>query len=72
MLYVRGNNIKKLTFIIYNRGGQKIFQSNRQDVGWDGTYKGQLQRMDTYVYFLSVTFDNGTSAQKRDEVTLVN
>lgn len=72
VLYVRGNNIKKLTFIIYNRGGQKIFQSNRQDVGWDGTYKGQLQRMDTYVYFLSVTFDNGTSAQKRDEVTLVN
>jgi len=72
VLYVRGNNIKNMTYIIYNRGGQKIFQSNRIDVGWDGTYKGELQRMDTYVYYLKVSFDNGTSVQKRGEVTLVN
>ncbi len=72
VLYVRGNNIKTVTFIIYNRGGRKIFQSNRLDVGWDGTFKGQLQRMDTYVYYLNVGFDDGTSVQKRGEVTLVN
>jgi len=72
VLYVRGNNIKTVAFIIYNRGGQQIFQSNRLEVGWDGTYKGQLQRMDAYVYYLNVTFDNGTSVQKRGEVTLVN
>ncbi|MGZ2370863.1 T9SS type B sorting domain-containing protein [Ancylomarina sp. YFZ004] len=72
VLYVRGNNIKSVAFIIYNRGGQQIFQSNRLEIGWDGTYKGQLQRMDAYVYYLNVTFDNGTSVQKRGEVTLVN
>ncbi len=72
VLYVRGNNIKTVVFKIYNRGGQQIFQSNRLEVGWDGTFKGQLQRMDAYVYYLNVTFDNGTSVQKRGEVTLVN
>ncbi|MCZ4694432.1 hypothetical protein DWB61_03970 [Ancylomarina euxinus] len=72
VLYVRGNNIKTVAFIIYNRGGQQIFQSNRLEIGWDGTYKGQLQRMDAYIYYLNVTFDNGTSVQKRGEVTLVN
>ncbi|WP_372641064.1 gliding motility-associated C-terminal domain-containing protein [Ancylomarina sp.] len=72
VLFVRGNNIKKVTFIIYNRGGQQIFQSNRLEVGWDGTHKGQLQRMDAYIYYLNVSFDNGTSVQKRGEVTLVN
>ncbi len=72
VLYVRGNNIKTVTFIIYNRGGQVIFQSNRLEVGWDGTYKGILQRMDAYVYYLNVSFNNGTSVQKTGEVSLVN
>lgn len=72
VLYVRGKNIKTMTFIIYNRGGQKIFQSNRLDVGWDGKYKGELQRMDTYIYFLRVTMDDNTTETQRGEVTLIN
>ena len=34
ILFVRGNNISAMNLIIYNRLGHKIFQSNRQDVGW--------------------------------------
>ena len=75
MLFVKekySGEIKKLTFVIYNRGGQKIFQSNRIDIGWDGTYKGEVQRMDTYVYFLKITLDNNTTEVQRGEVTLLN
>jgi len=71
MLFVRGNNIGTMNLIIYNRLGHKIFQSNRQDVGWDGTYRGQKQDMDVYVYFLQVTFLDGSSVQKRGNVTLL-
>ncbi|RXQ97724.1 gliding motility-associated C-terminal domain-containing protein [Ancylomarina salipaludis] len=72
VLKVKGADIKNVTFIIYNRGGRKIFQSNRVDIGWDGTYKGELQRMDTYVYFLKVTLDDNSTEIQRGEVTLLN
>ena len=65
------DNVKAITFIVHNRGGQKIFQSNRLDIGWDGTYKGELQRMDTYVYFLRVTLDDNRVEEQRGEVTLL-
>ena len=64
-------NVKAITFIVHNRGGQKIFQSNRLDIGWDGTYKGELQRMDTYMYFLRVTLDDNKVEEQRGEVTLL-
>jgi gliding motility-associated-like protein len=71
ILYVRGNNITSMSLIILNRLGTKIFQSNRQDVGWDGTYKGQKQDMDAYVYVLKVTLIDGRTIQKRGNVSLL-
>ena len=72
VLYVRGNNIASMSLIIYNRLTIKIFQSNRQDVGWDGTYRGKKQDMDVYVYFLEVTLLDGRTIQKKGNVTLLN
>lgn len=71
VLYVRGNNVAALKLIIYNRLGIKVFQSNRMEVGWDGTYKGVKQDMDAYVYLLDVTFLDGTSIKKSGNVTLL-
>lgn len=69
------DNVKAITFIIYNRGGQRIFQTNNLEImttyGWDGTYKGELQRMDTYIYFLKVTLDDNKTEVQRGEVTLL-
>ena len=64
-------DVKAIVFIIYNRGGQRIFQSNRIYIGWDGSYKGELQRMDTYMYYLEVTLDNNMIEKQRGEVTLL-
>lgn len=46
-------------FIVYNRWGQKVWYSNQADnMGWDGTYNGELAPMDTYYYqMLGVTKD---------------
>ena len=65
------DNVKGITLIIYNRGGQRMFQSNRIDIGWDGSYKGELQRLDTYIYYLEVTLDDNTIEKQRGEVTLL-
>lgn len=35
---------------IYNRYGQLVFQTQNQQMGWDGTYKKESQPAGTYVY----------------------
>lgn len=38
---------------IYNRWGQNVFQTNRLDEYWDGTFKGQACEAGTYYYQIS-------------------
>ncbi len=37
---------------IYNRWGQKLFETNTITKGWDGTYKGKKLPIDVYVYLI--------------------
>jgi gliding motility-associated-like protein len=67
----RGFGIAKLRFIVYNRWGQKIFETNRRNTGWDGKYKGVLQPMDVYAYTLEVEFFDKTKATKKGDITLI-
>jgi len=54
VLYVRGNNIDRVNLIIFNRWGQKVFASNSQEEGWDGTFQGRELPPDVYGYYLEV------------------
>lgn len=68
---VEGFGIARMTWRIYNRWGQKVFESNNYKSGWDGTFKGQLQPMDVYAYTLDVEFSDGTKTQKKGDITLI-
>jgi gliding motility-associated-like protein len=71
VVYARGYGIAKMKFIIWNRWGQKVFESNSKNIGWDGKYKGVLQPMDVYAYTLDVQFTDGTKANKKGDITLI-
>jgi gliding motility-associated-like protein len=47
-----GENIIKYTLEIYNRWGQRIFQTANLNQGWDGTYNGLLQPNDSYIWII--------------------
>lgn len=68
---VVGFGIMHMTFRIYNRWGQMVFQSNDPYIGWDGTYKGVLQPMDVYAYTLEAEYSDGTHATKKGDITLI-
>ena len=70
-VYVRGFGITKMKFIIWNRWGQKVFETNSIKLGWDGKFKGTVQPMDVYAYTLDVEFFNGTKATKKGDITLI-
>ncbi len=46
-------------FRVYNRLGQQVFYSNNYKQGWDGTFNGQPQDMDTYFYVIIVARPGG-------------
>jgi gliding motility-associated-like protein len=71
ILFVRGYGIRTMVFRIYNRWGQKIFESNDKSIGWDGTFKGAKQEMEVYAYTLDVDFKDGTKDFKKGNVTLL-
>ncbi len=70
-IYVKGFAIAKMKFTIYNRLGQKVFESTDINQGWDGKFKGVMQPMDVYAYTLEVTFTDGTRASKKGDITLL-
>jgi gliding motility-associated-like protein len=68
---VRGFGIDKMDWRIYNRWGQVIFRSNNKKIGWDGTYRGKLQPIDTYSYTLDVELTDGKKIRKTGDITLL-
>jgi gliding motility-associated-like protein len=70
-IFVRGFGIAKLKFMIFARWGEKVFETNNRNIGWDGTYKGKLLPMDVYAYTLEVEFSDGTRATKTGDITLI-
>ncbi len=71
ILYVRGNTIRELDFKVYDRWGEKVFESNDPKKGWDGYYKGKLANPAVYVYYVeAVCFDN-QKFFKKGNITLI-
>lgn len=68
---VAGFGIAKMTWRIYNRWGQLVFETNNRKSGWDGTFKGQPQPMDVYAYTLDVEFSDGRKLRKTGDITLI-
>jgi gliding motility-associated-like protein len=58
-------------FRVFNRWGEQLFYSDNIESGWDGTYKGVAQDMDTYFYLMIVAFPNGSYKTYKGDVTLV-
>ncbi len=76
IFYVRGGAIETSTLRVFNRWGQVVFESenappNDPKYGWDGTYKGKAQEVEVYGWVLTVSFIDGTTAQRKGNVTLL-
>jgi len=68
---VMGYGIGQMTWRIYNRWGQKVFETTNRQTGWDGTFQGKLQPMDVYTYTLDVVFVDGKKLQRTGDITLI-
>ncbi len=71
VLYVRGKCLKNLTFMVFNRWGEKVFETSEQKIGWDGTYNGELLNTAVFVYRLEGTTIDGNSFSQKGNITLI-
>ncbi|MFB1003620.1 MAG: gliding motility-associated C-terminal domain-containing protein, partial [Bacteroidia bacterium] len=54
--------VDMFSLTIANRWGEILFKSNDSNIGWDGTYKGELVQNGSYVFIVNFR-DIGTSRQ---------
>jgi len=62
---------KLLEFRVYNRWGEKMFETLDDTKGWDGNYKGQPCDAAVYNYIIRVSRPDGTQQLYRGDVTLL-
>ncbi len=46
------SGVYEYSFLIFDRWGELIFQTQNTEEGWDGTYKGNKCQQDAYVYLI--------------------
>lgn len=70
-LFVRGKNIERMTFNVYNSWGEKVFETNDQNRGWDGTHRGIEVNNEVFVYYLEAVCIDGQEYFKKGDVTVI-
>lgn len=68
---VYGKCIQSMEFSVYTRWGQKVFETTDQTKCWDGTYKGEKLNTGVYVYYLKATLTDGTTINRKGDVSLI-
>ncbi|HIA10730.1 MAG TPA: T9SS type B sorting domain-containing protein [Flavobacteriales bacterium] len=68
--YVRGDLIS-LNMIIYNRWGEKVFETTDKTKRWDGKLNGTPLPSDSYGYYIEIVLPDGTEQIFKGDILLV-
>lgn len=60
-----------LSFQIFNRWGELVFQGNATNLGWNGVFEGKDQPIGSYIYVLQYLSTTGEQLQMQGNITLV-
>jgi gliding motility-associated-like protein len=64
-------NFDSYHMTIFNRWGEKLFETTDATIGWDGTYQGAPVQQDVYAYVVEVSSADGKSYKFPGTVTLL-
>jgi len=68
---VRGNNIRYSDISIFNQWGQRIWNSPKEQNGWDGNSNGQPVGNGSFAYVIEVTYDDGGTEVFRGNINVI-
>jgi gliding motility-associated-like protein len=64
-------DVKIIRLQVFSRWGQLVYDNEKPDQGWDGTYKDKPSPADVYAYVVEVEFFDGRKVLRRGDITLV-
>lgn len=70
-LFVRGEVIESIKLEIFDRWGEKVFQSFDYQTGWDGTFRGVPCEPGVYDYYLEIKCIGQKQFFKKGNITLL-
>ncbi|MFL5764615.1 MAG: gliding motility-associated C-terminal domain-containing protein [Bacteroidia bacterium] len=68
---IKGDNITSVRMMIFDRWGEKVFETNDKNSGWDGKYKGDIAEPQVFVYKIFISFANGEEHKYTGPLTLI-
>lgn len=71
IFYVYGRSLQNVHLKVYDRIGEKVFESNGIYQGWDGTFKNSPGNSGVYVYYAEVETMKGDIIILKGDVTLI-
>ncbi len=70
-VYGKPSCVTDFSLVIYNRWGEKVFESTDIQTTWDGFYKGRPMPMGNFVFDLNIQLYDNTLIHKSGSLTLV-
>jgi len=70
-VFVRSEIIESVYFAIYDRWGEKVFETTDMNVGWDGTFRGRKCDPAVYVYYIDATCITKDKYINKGNITLI-
>lgn len=70
-IQVNSHVISEMEFAIFDRWGEKVFETTDQNDTWNGTYKGKTMQPQVFVYYLKATCFNGEKFEDKGNITLI-
>lgn len=64
-------NEEEYSMIVLNRWGEKVFETNDPQEGWDGFVNGEPAPQDVYPYLIQMLSTNGNQIQRKGTVLLL-
>lgn len=70
------SNYTSFRLLVFDRWGEKLFETDNPATGWDGTYRGKPLNPGVYVYYVDVSFSSAETPPdylkyKKGSVTLL-
>jgi len=67
-----GFGFENFTLKIFNRWGEKVFETDDIKSKWDGTYNGKIQELGVFVYYIDAVVAGGIPYSDKGNITLVH
>ncbi|MFZ4399448.1 MAG: gliding motility-associated C-terminal domain-containing protein [Bacteroidales bacterium] len=71
VFFVRSEILEEMNIKIFDRWGEKVFESNSTQNGWDGKYMGTYCQPGVFVYYFKGKCQNQKHYEKKGNITLI-